>query len=143
MKPWWVRMSIDVEIVLIVMVLVALGLLVVLVFMVPFTAHADACLIIDVPPQAVIGQPDGDTFHVFTFAPGGMVKIRVKDIDTPERGQPNFEEARAFTRKWLASGPFQVSTCGAPTFDRIVAVVERQDETLAQALKRAGFQKGM
>lgn len=141
MKAWWVRMAIDLEVILIVMVLVALGLLVMLVFMVPFAAHADACLIIDVPPQAVIGQPDGDTLHLFTFAPGGMVKIRVKDVDTPERGQPGFEEAKAFTRAWLAHGVFQVSTCGAPTFDRIVAVVERGDETLAQALIRAGHQK--
>lgn len=140
-KAWWARKIIDVELILIAMVIIAFGLLLVLVAMIPFSAHATACLIIEVPPQAVIGQPDGDTFHLFTFAPGGMIKIRVQDVDTPERGQPNFDQAKAFTRQWLARGPFQVSTCGAPTFDRIVAVVERNNEILAEALVAAGFSR--
>jgi endonuclease YncB( thermonuclease family) len=90
--------------------------------------------VIDVPPGAVVNQPDGDTFHVFAFQPGGVVKIRVEGVNTPERNQPGWAEAKAFTKAWLASGPFRVTTCGKPTIDRIVGKVERDGKTLAQDL---------
>lgn len=103
------------------------------------SARAAACLSIDVPPQAVINQPDGDTFHLFAFQPGGVVKIRVEGVDTPERNESGWADAKEFTRTWLAAGPFQLSTCGKSTLDRIVAKVSRQGHTLAEALKSAGL----
>lgn len=92
-----------------------------------------------VPPQAVVHQPDGDTFHLFTFDVPNVVKIRVKDAETPERGQEGYEEATEFTREWLQRGPFRVVTCGQPTFDRVVGIVMRDGKTLAEELKEAGF----
>ncbi len=127
------------ELALIVMVLVSLLILLLMVLLMPVAARAGACLSIDVPPQAVIGQPDGDTLHVFSFIPGGVVKIRVQGVNTPERTEPKFAEAKEFTRDWLKRGVFQVTTCGKPTFDRIEAIVERNGQTLAEALTQAGL----
>lgn len=92
-----------------------------------------------VPPSAVIAQPDGDTFHLFTFGVPSIVEIRVQGVDTPEkptkkRPSPNFAAAKAFTTAWLAKGPFLVTTTGVRTLSRIVATVERDGELLSQAL---------
>ena len=124
--------------------LVVLAIMMALVVMVGVliiadSARAAACLSIDVPPQAVINQPDGDTFHLFAFQPGGVVKIRVEGVNTPERNEPGWADAKEFTRTWLAAAPFQLSTCGKSSLDRIVAKVSRNGRTLADALKDAGL----
>jgi endonuclease YncB( thermonuclease family) len=111
----------------------------VMAILIPLKANAGGCLFIDVPPGAVLNQPDGDTFHVFAFQPGGVVKIRIEGVNTPEKNQPGWAEAKAFTKAWLAKGPFRVTTCGKPTIDRIVGKVERDGKTLAQDIKDAGL----
>lgn len=103
-------------------------------------SHAAACLTIDVEPRYLTHQMDGDTISVFTL-PQGKVKFRVQGIDTPERDEPGWAEARAFTWEWLQRGPFQVSTCWKPTLDRFEAVLSRDGATLAQAVKEAGIEK--
>jgi endonuclease YncB( thermonuclease family) len=138
MKPWWKDRIPDPEFILILLCIVAL-LILLLMFVAVCSARAEACLTIDVPPQAVIHQPDGDTFHVFAFAPGGRVKIRVQGVNTPEKNQPHWAEAKAFTKVWLAQGPFKLSTCGKTTLDRIEGAVSRNGEALADALSKAGF----
>lgn len=132
--------AIDWDVLLAVLTVMLLALLAVLVFA-GGSANAGACLSIDVPPQAVIHQPDGDTFHLFSMQAGGVVKIRVQGADTPERTEPKWAEAREFTRLWLSRGPFQLSTCGKPTLDRIVATVSRNGRTLAQDLIDLGLTK--
>lgn len=92
-----------------------------------------------VPPAAVIEQPDGDTFHLFTFGVPSTVEIRVQGVNTPEKPtkkvpSPGFLPAKEFTKAWLAKGPFLVTTTGVRTLSRIVASVERDGELLAQAL---------
>lgn len=140
----WIRrrewmMSIDL-LLFIIIALCMIGLSI-MAALIPFKAHAGGCLFIDIPPGAVINQPDGDTFHVFAFQPGGVVKIRVEGVNTPERNQPGWAEAKAFTKAWLAKGPFRVTTCGKPTIDRIVGEVERDGRTLAHDLIDAGLGK--
>lgn len=130
--------KIDWEVLLALAVTTALITLAGLVFFVG-VSNAAGCLSIDVPPQAVINQPDGDTFHLFAFQPGGVVKIRVEGVNTPERNESGWADAKEFTRTWLAKGPFHVATCGKPTLDRIVAKVDRNGRTLAQDLKDAGL----
>lgn len=141
MKAWWTRNEISIDLAIFTLIVLCLIGLAIMAALLPLKAHAGGCLSIEVPPQAVIGQPDGDTFHIFTFAPGGMVKIRVKGVDTPERDQPKFSAATTFTRTWLSRGPFKVMTCGTPTFDRVEAIVERDGQTLAHALIAAGLGK--
>jgi|CXWL01.1.fsa_nt_gi endonuclease YncB( thermonuclease family) len=136
-RPWQNWVSID----LLIFLLIVIGLVCLLIMaaLIPIKANAGGCLTIDVPPGAVVNQPDGDTFHVFAFQPGGVVKIRVEGVNTPEKKEPGWAEAKAFTKEWLARGPFKVTTCGRPTIDRIVAAVERNGKTLAQDLIDAGL----
>lgn len=145
-KPWQNWVSIDLFLlILIVLCLIGLSIMAALI---PFKAHAAACLTIDVPPQAVLGNYDGDTFQVFSFQPGGIIRIRVEGVDTPELSkknglpdEPGAQEASAFTKAWLAKGPFMVRTCGKPTLDRIVGAVSRDGKTLAGDLIAAGLHK--
>lgn len=110
------------------------------------SSHAAACLSVDVPPQAVLNNYDGDTFTLFTLGPGGQEKFRVEGIDTPELSrkkgepdQPGALEAKEFTRRWLAQGVFTLTTCGKRTIDRTVASVTRNGEKLSDALRAAGL----
>lgn len=140
-KSWWQRNILDnAESFLIALVTIALIILF-LVLMAAQKSHAGGCLVIEVPPQAVLRVQDGDTFTLFSFTYGGGVKIRVSNVDTPEKKEPGFEEARQFTWDWLTKEKFLVDTCGEYTFERIQAVVERDGETLAEALIKAGLQK--
>lgn len=138
-KQCWHWFSIDIAIFfLIVLCLIGLSIMAALI---ATKAHSEACLSITVPPQAVLQVKDGDTFDVFTFAPGGKVAIRVKGVNTPERGQPQFQAAKLFTEQWLAMGSFTVNTCGKHTFERIEATVSRNGVTLAQELIAAGMSR--
>ncbi len=136
--------KIDWELVMAIGVAVLMVVLAVLIFVAGFAMAEElpGCTSIKrvvVQPGAVMNVVDGDTFHVFTFDVPNVVKIRVQDAETPERGQEGFQEARVFTREWLLDGPFQVLTCGQPTLDRIVGVVVRDGKMLADTLKGAGY----
>lgn len=137
---WCQRIRLDWEVVLAVVTATAILTLLVLVFTSRFVL-AEACLSIDVDPRHVVREMDGDTIPIFTFAPGGEVKIRVQGVDTPEREEPGWGEARAFTKAWLQRGPFKVMTCGKRTFDRIEGVVERDGVSLADELRAAGLER--
>ena len=68
-KHCWQWFSVDIIIfALIVLCLIGLSIMAALI---PLTVHAAGCLSIDVPPQAVVGQPDGDTFYIFNLLPPG------------------------------------------------------------------------
>lgn len=136
-QPW--QNWINVEFTLLILICLFLIALSIMAAFLAAKAHAGGCLVIDVPPGAVVNQPDGDTFHLFSFQPGGLIKIRVEGVNTPERNKPGWAEAKAFTKTWLAKGLFHVNTCGKPTLDRIVGSVERNGRTLAQDLIDAGL----
>ncbi len=141
----WVRRHewVSIDLLLIVLIVLCLIGLSIMAMLIPFKAHAAACLLIDVPPQAVLNNYDGDTFTIFHFGPGGQLDIRVAGIDTPERNkkEPGWEAARLFTKTWLAAGPFRMTTCGKKSITRIEAQVERNGETLGDALRKAGHAK--
>ncbi len=143
-KPW--QNWINIEFTLLILICLFMIALSIMAAFLAAKSHAGASMTIDVPPGAVLGNHDGDTFQVFSFQPGGVEKIRVKGVDTPEMSkkkgvpdEPGAREAKEFTRAWLAKGPFRMSSTGAPTFDRIVWVVERNGRTLAQDLIDAGL----
>ena len=138
--PWWKRNLPDPELVLLVLCVAGLIVLLMLILVAGYV-RAEGFLSITVPPQAVLNVRDGDTFEVFNFAPGGKVAIRVQGVNTPERGQPKFHDAKLFTAQWLAKGPFSVTTFGKHTFERIEAVVSRNGTTLAQELIAMGYGK--
>lgn len=71
----------------------------------------------------VLRVVDGDTVDLrvdLGFHMTAALRFRVLDLDTPERGQPGWSEATAFTRMWLTqSGPYlRVSTYKADSFGR-------------------------
>lgn len=138
MKP---LKAIDWEILLGGLVVMALLFLASL-FFVPGLVRAETCLAMVVQPEQVLGNYDGDTFTVSLGALGDM-KVRVQDVDTPERTkhQPGWEEAKQFTQSWLSAGPFDLWTCFTLTFGRVVGVPSRDGVTLAEALIAAGHVK--
>jgi endonuclease YncB( thermonuclease family) len=145
-QPWQNWGSIDLAL-LVIIAISMIGLLIMVVLL-PFKVHASACLVIDVPPQAVLHNNDGDTFTLFTVGPGGKQSYRVQGVDTPEisrkKGvpdEPGAVEAKAFTKAWLAAGVFHLTDCGKKTLSRNEAQVERNGETLGDALRKAGHEK--
>lgn len=145
---WRERFGQTIDLALLLLVAAAMLGLFLALLVVPVRGYAASCLTIDVPPQAVLGVKDGDTFTVFNLLPPGSVSIRVEGANTPEisrkKGvpdEPGAQEARQFAAAWLAKGTFQLSTCGKHTFERIVGVVSRNGERLADALKAAGHSR--
>lgn len=68
---WWHKNSDYKQVWLILVLMVVLFALLFLQVILTYQAQAAACLSIDVPPQAVLNNHDGDTFTLFSFAPGG------------------------------------------------------------------------
>jgi len=97
-----------------------------------------ACLIVQIPPEQVLRVIDGDTFIVMDFDVPPETRIRVLGVDTPERGQPGYAEAAAFTREWLARGPFTVTTCERDSLLRRLGKIERNGVGLHTALIESG-----
>ena len=143
---WHERHGQTIDLAMLLLVAVAIIGLFILPLIIPIRGHAGSCLVSDVPTQAVIGGNDGDTFGIYWFGPG-VIRIRVKGVDTPERpargtrSDGRWESASTFTRDWLMRGPFVVRTCFKRTLDRYEGIVERNGETLADALKAAGHSK--
>lgn len=79
---------------------------------------------------------DGDTLRA-TF--------RIENIDTPEiqgkcaAERRLAEQARDFTRAWLARGNVTIQQTGIDRFGRVLARVTRGDEDLGEALIAAGY----
>lgn len=117
-------------------------LMIILGLLLSYSARAETCLTMQVQPEQVLGNYDGDTFKVSLGALGVMT-VRVEGIDTPERNkhQIGWEKARDFTAAWLASGPFDLSTCFDMTFGRVVGVPSRDGATLREALLENGHAK--
>lgn len=97
------------------------------------------CLTLIILPAHVARVIDGDTFTLHHVGVPTEEVVRVANIDTPERGEPGFLEAKAFTTAWLAAGPFTFHSCRRPTFGRYSAVISRNGATLADALYAAGL----
>lgn len=97
------------------------------------------CLTLVIAPQHVKRTVDGDTFILHHVGIPPEERIRVLEIDTPERGQPGFDQATAFTATWLARGNFTITACRRDSFGRLLAVVTRDGDRLADALYNAGL----
>jgi hypothetical protein len=92
------------------------------------------CLTIAIEPAQVKRVIDGDTFVIFAFNVPPEERVRVLNIDTPERGDALFESAKNFTAQWLARGPFTLHACKRDSFGRLLADLTRPDDSLADAL---------
>jgi endonuclease YncB( thermonuclease family) len=105
------------------------------------------CLLCWTVTATVVRTIDGDTADIRAdIWPGLTVseRIRVLDIDTPEKRKANWVEylqATAFTRAWLERGPFQIHVCKRDFAGRLLAIVSREGEVLADRLREAGHVK--
>ena len=90
-------------------------------------------------PATVIRHVDGDTFEVAIADPAyGMraeEKVRFMGIDTPEREEPLFAEARAHVERRAGAGPVYLAFDfqRRDQFDRLLAFVYLPDGTLLNA----------
>ncbi len=65
-------------------------------------------------------------------------RVRVLGVDAWELDDPRGAAARAFTEAWLGRGPITLTACARDHFGRVLAVVTRGGEDLADALVTAG-----
>ena len=90
-------------------------------------------------PATVTRHVDGDTFEVAIADPAyGMrakEKVRFMGIDTPERNEPLFDEARAHVERRAGAGPVYLAFDfrRRDQFDRLLAFVYLADGTLLNA----------
>lgn len=96
------------------------------------------CLTLIIPPRQVSRVIDGDTFILYAVQVPPEERLRVLEIDAPERGQPDFDAARQFTIDWLAQGDFTITACKRDSFGRLLVRVTRNGVSLADALYAAG-----
>ena len=80
---------------------------------------------------------DGDTV-AFKVYKGRVEKIRLADIDTPERDQPWGTEATASLRKWSMSKSARIEVVATDRYGRLVATLWVDDENINRRLVEEG-----
>ena len=93
---------------------------------------------------SAVSVGDGDTFRclgdVRPIAPdvtAWVPKVRLAGVNTPERGQPGWEEARERLREWLERGPFNLICYGRDKYGRLLADAERGTGLLSRYMLEA------
>lgn len=81
---------------------------------------------------------DGDTFHLLP-ANGEKVKVRVADIDCPERAQPFGLEAKEFVMNQLKDKEITINIKETDRYGRKVARVIYDGKDLSEELVKHGF----
>lgn len=90
---------------------------------------------------AVTRLADGDTFSA-GCTPGGGVRIRVRGVDTPERGEARYDEARLALDAMLRRCDYRVTVIPHHhNHDRIVGDVMCGSVNVGQAMDAAGWSK--
>jgi endonuclease YncB( thermonuclease family) len=80
---------------------------------------------------------DGDTV-AFKVHNGAIEKIRLADIDTPERDQPWGTEATTALRQWSMSKPARIEVVDTDRYGRLVATLWVDDENINKRLVKEG-----
>jgi len=80
---------------------------------------------------------DGDTV-AFKVHKGPVEKVRLADIDTPERDQPWGTEATAALRQWSMSKPARIEVVDTDRYGRLVATLWVDDENINRRLVKEG-----
>lgn len=91
-------------------------------------------LSLTIPPQQVKKIIDGDTFAVYAFNVPGQEVIRLLDVNTPEKNQPGYQEAKTYLATWLMKGPFTLTTSKNDSFGRRLCQVIRDTENVSVLL---------
>jgi endonuclease YncB( thermonuclease family) len=86
----------------------------------------------------IIGAHDGDTITVRTDA-GENIKVRLNGIDCPESGQDFGKRAKDFTWNFCYGKTLRVMVVTKDKYDRVVADVFANGQSLNRALVSAGL----
>ncbi len=97
------------------------------------------CATLALDPSWVLRVKDGDTFVIRNAGITNSETVRVCCVDTPEKKAPGFDDATAFTDRWLHTGPFTLHACQRDSFGRLLGVVTRDGHDLADDLLEAGL----
>jgi len=84
----------------------------------------------------VIKVVDGDTLDIRLES--GPLRIRLHAADTPERGQPYYEEARAALSKLVLDKVVEVEPFEQDRYDRMVGILYLKDLNINAELIQAG-----
>ena len=85
----------------------------------------------------VLRVADGDTITIITDAKQTK-KIRLSEIDTPERDQTWGTEATAALRKWSMSKSARIEVVDTDRYGRLVATLWVDDENINRRLVKEG-----
>lgn len=93
--------------------------------------------------RAVVRVVDGDTIEIESLDPElGVVGVRLIGIDTPERGQPGWAEARDFLRKLVEGKAVrlvrEVGHANLDRYGRLLRLVYVDDLLVQVLIIRAG-----
>lgn len=80
---------------------------------------------------------DGDTLDVMLDS--GTIRVRMHGIDTPERGQPLYNEAKAALSRLVLNKRVQLQPIGQTSYERMVARVYLGDLDVNAAQLKAGL----
>ena len=86
----------------------------------------------------VVYVSDGDTFYLFTER-SDKVKVRVADIDCPERSQDFGLEAKDFVIKEIKGKTVSLNVKGTDRFGRKIAFVKYDGKDLSEQLLINGY----
>jgi len=90
--------------------------------------------------NTVLRVIDGDTIELLLMKSVEFVKIRLDGIDCPEKGQPYYEEATAYTSGLCLHKQVRVIKHGIDKYGRLIADIVLPDgENLSEEIVRAGF----
>lgn len=98
-----------------------------------------ACLSVILTSRHVMRVIDGDSFILYSVGVVPEERVRILNIDTPEKGQPGYDAARAFTVNWLEQGNFTLTACKRDSFGRLLATISRNGVSLADQLYANGL----
>lgn len=90
--------------------------------------------------NAVLRVIDGDTIELLLIKSFKFVKIRLDGIDCPEKGQPYYEEATAYTSDLCLHKQVRVIKHDIDKYGRLIAdIILPNGENLSEEIVRAGF----
>lgn len=92
----------------------------------------------------VVNVVDGDTVDAVIelgFKVTVTQRLRLDRIDTPERGQPGYQEAKTFVSEMVAGKEVVLKTYKVSKWGYYLADVSVQGRSLSEALVNAGLAK--
>ncbi|UNW11162.1 thermonuclease family protein (plasmid) [Acinetobacter indicus] len=86
----------------------------------------------------VVGVSDGDTITVLT-AEKQQYRVRMMNIDAPEKGQPYGEQAKQFLSNLVYNSQVYVQDHGQDQYNRVLGTVLKGNDNVNRMMVRYGY----